>query len=207
MSKLEKREQKNLETALFKAKERVIELEELVLHQSFVVHSAVVEGYLRALSDLCGEFQKYESGWSHPLFEFGRIPRHKKVKDFTDNSVYQTLTIKFRNSSPDIIYTWVLQRIMYFLPNLLVIKDHLTTNWNWNTYRSEHSEEIFQILAYGISDQITGCLQDLAKSSLGYQETWSIYEELVYPRALIFDLPNSEDRIQCALYMYEPFAE
>jgi hypothetical protein len=204
MSKLEKREQKNLETALFRAKERVAELEDLVFYQSFFVKKAIVNGYLHALSDLCGEYQKYDQAtWAVPTFKFEKLSDIEIVQDFTNN--YALLREKncLEKSNFDTICIWIKEKIIQHLSKYLVIKDNKEESSDFNTYRSENPIQVFESLADELSEKIIDCLQGLTKNILGRQEPWLIYEELIYPRALIFDLPHFENRIQCVLHMYE----
>ncbi len=199
MSKLEKREQKNLETALFRAKERVIELEESVQQQKFVVDSTYVSGCLDAISDLF----PYDEGTLHADFVFGKIPKHKRIKDFSDKSQFEHLLIsESRDAIEPVVCTWFEEKIKILIPRFLNFKNGALQT-KLNTQQSECFLETLKQQAHRVSNGIALSLINLAKNVTEAGKEWSIYLEKREMGSLIFDFKHLDAHLQCAFQIVD----
>ena len=155
MTKLDKREQKNLEAAFFKLKERNVELEELVLREKFYKDQAAIACSLSVISDLFGTDNGMKGN-----FRFDKIRKYKVIHDLEDPNQYVTREIVQIHCMDELIRDWFKQRIRFLAPrffsnfdfrlnfsqNVLSIQQYHLKQMNIHNFSSNILIWVFEIM-------------------------------------------------------------
>jgi hypothetical protein len=194
--KLDKREQKNLEAAFFRLKERVAELEPLEVQQNFLTEAAFVNGVLNTISCL---FQKNKPGLK-TNFYFEKTPKHKRIRDFSvENQFAAYPQIQTIGQIESKIKVWLQEKIQILLPEFFVFQDP-NNKMPVGTNQEKYVLEALWYPMNTIPFTIGNCLRYLAKTITAEEKIWAVYQTKdEYSDTLIFDFQHDDTHLQCTL--------
>ena len=197
MTKLDKREQKNLEAAFFRLKERNAELEELFSHEKFYKDQAAIAGSLSVISDLFGTDNWLMKG----NFRFDKIRKYKVIHDLEDPNQYVTREIVKIHCMGELIRDWFKQRIRFLAPRFFS-NFYEKMNLHIEDHQMNFLHEKLEELTLFVSGDIAECLKHFAKN-LGENQNWKIYQSKDQFQTLVFDLSGNKNPVQCVLEMVD----